>query len=123
MNRLIEAKALFDRIVALTPEERKTCLEEACSGDDQMRDFMIQLLSAYDDGLGDFLLSPPAEISLDERCDDPSEIGGYTVVRRIGEGGMGVVYEAKQERPRRTVALKVIRASSPSQKRDASLRA
>jgi eukaryotic-like serine/threonine-protein kinase len=39
----------------------------------------------------------------------PKEIGHYKIVRRIGEGGMGTVYEAEQERPRRTVALKVIR--------------
>src|SRR5271165_1201909 len=40
----------------------------------------------------------------------PAEIGHYKIVRRIGEGGMGTVYEAEQDRPRRTVALKVIRA-------------
>src|SRR5271168_4851612 len=46
----------------------------------------------------------------------PAEIGHYKIVRRIGEGGMGTVYEAEQERPRRTVALKVIRPgfASPS---------
>ena len=33
----------------------------------------------------------------------------YRVVRLIGEGGMGVVYEAEQDDPRRRVALKVIR--------------
>lgn len=44
----------------------------------------------------------------------PSAIGHYRIVRLIGEGGMGVVYEAEQEHPRRTVALKVIRgATSP----------
>jgi eukaryotic-like serine/threonine-protein kinase len=36
-------------------------------------------------------------------------IGGYQIVRKIGEGGMGVVYEAEQQTPRRRVALKVIR--------------
>ncbi len=36
-------------------------------------------------------------------------IPGYRVIRTIGEGGMGVVYEAEQEQPRRRVALKVIR--------------
>ena len=36
-------------------------------------------------------------------------VGNYEVVKTIGEGGMGVVYEAEQLQPRRKVALKVVR--------------
>lgn len=36
-------------------------------------------------------------------------IGPYRVVRLLGSGGMGAVYEAQQSKPRRSVALKVIR--------------
>ena len=39
-------------------------------------------------------------------------IGGYTLVRKLGEGGMGVVYEALQGNPRRAVALKIIRGGA-----------
>ena len=39
----------------------------------------------------------------------PDRIGSYRIIRPIGEGGMGMVYEAEQESPRRTVALKVIK--------------
>jgi serine/threonine protein kinase len=38
-----------------------------------------------------------------------SRIGRYRIIQRIAEGGMGVVYEAEQEQPRRTVAVKVIK--------------
>jgi len=39
----------------------------------------------------------------------PERIGSYRVLGIIGEGAMGVVYEAEQDRPHRHVALKVIR--------------
>jgi tetratricopeptide (TPR) repeat protein len=39
----------------------------------------------------------------------PTRIGRYHVKRLIGSGGMGAVYEAVQDQPRRTVALKVMR--------------
>jgi serine/threonine protein kinase len=44
----------------------------------------------------------------------PALIGQYRVIRKIGEGGMGVVYLAQQHKPQRTVALKVIRGAMAS---------
>ncbi|MCU0788048.1 MAG: protein kinase, partial [Verrucomicrobia bacterium] len=36
------------------------------------------------------------------------EFGGYRIIRRLGHGGMGVVYEAEEKESGRRVALKVI---------------
>jgi tetratricopeptide (TPR) repeat protein len=44
----------------------------------------------------------------------PAVIGRYRILRLIGEGGMGAVYEAEQDHPRRTVALKIIKSGMAS---------
>jgi len=39
----------------------------------------------------------------------PKKIGRYSIRRKIASGGMGTVYEATQEQPRRPVAIKVMK--------------
>jgi len=39
----------------------------------------------------------------------PATIGSYVVQRKLGEGGMGVIYEAQQQTPQRLVAIKLVR--------------
>jgi eukaryotic-like serine/threonine-protein kinase len=39
----------------------------------------------------------------------PHEIGGFRILGKLGEGGMGIVYEAEQRDPSRKVALKIVR--------------
>lgn len=39
----------------------------------------------------------------------PESVGHYSILGKLGEGSMGVVYEAEQQSPKRRVALKVVR--------------
>lgn len=52
-----------------------------------------------------------AETSLPSKTSTglPRRIGQYTIRRIIASGGMGTVYEAVQEKPRRSVAVKVMK--------------
>jgi tetratricopeptide (TPR) repeat protein len=49
----------------------------------------------------------------------PDRIGEFTIIRLLGRGGQGWVFEALQQSPRRRVALKVVRGGCVIEERDA----
>jgi WD40 repeat protein len=107
-------EALFQQAADLEPARRGAFLDEHCAGDPELRAAVEELLhfDAKARAAPDFLPSPAAGLRAalppaEEPV--PASFGPYRVIRRIGEGGMGTVYEAEQDEPRRTVALKVIR--------------
>ncbi len=116
--RLIKAESIFHELAGLTGEPLRSGLTRHCADDADLRQLVERLLANDDSGMGRFLETPVFMPSGDaDVADDspiPKTIGGYTIVRCIGEGGMGVVYEAMQANPRRTVALKVLRSALPS---------
>lgn len=122
--------ALWSRIKELAfeamdrePAERAAFLDSACAGDAGLRGEVEKLVRAHESAERGEFLDPPSIDGPASSVQRPStsdgalvgtRIGRYRVKRLIGTGGMGAVYEAVQEQPRRTVALKVMRSGLSS---------
>ncbi len=97
--------------------ERAVRLRTLC-GDDLALLREVERLLAESDSAGSFLLDPARFAATDTWSGGkqvpsrlPERIGRYAIRSVLGVGGMGVVYLAEQDNPRRTVALKVLRPS------------
>jgi serine/threonine protein kinase len=114
-------------IVALqaeNPAERHAYLDEACSGQPELRQQVEQLLRLHE-GAGTFLERPAAESANTRTFVDTAEatpqpeagnvVGPYKLIELIGDGGMGSVWMAQQSEPvKRLVAVKLIKAGMDS---------
>ncbi|MBK9386351.1 MAG: serine/threonine protein kinase [Planctomycetes bacterium] len=104
-------RELFDRALDLERGEVAAFLERECSGEADVR-AEVEALLAHDSGSMAAAIeeatasSAPGASSLPR----PGErvAGRYDVLREIGRGGMGVVFEAEQREPHRRVALKCL---------------
>ncbi len=120
--RHARASELFLAAVELAPAERDAFLFGACGDDLELRR-EVQSLLALDAGPAE-IDEPvaPSRVREAARCTQssvpmiPARIGSYEILGLLGRGGMGTVYRARQTRPERLVALKVMSDSafSPS---------
>lgn len=105
--------------------ERAQFLVDACAGDESLRRDVERWLRQdaspspilQSAGLNENVGRLAAEVldsSTDESITFPKTIGRYRIESRLAQGGMGVVYIAEQDAPRRRVALKVIRPGMAS---------
>jgi serine/threonine protein kinase/tetratricopeptide (TPR) repeat protein len=108
-------KELFQDLLELPPEQRAAELERRCGDDAGLRARVESLLAAHD-GAGDFLETPATWLGAVARERGlPVEqagdrIGPFELIDRLGEGGFGTVWRARQARPVvREVALKIVK--------------
>jgi non-specific serine/threonine protein kinase/serine/threonine-protein kinase len=111
-------ESLFHEALAKNPRDRGAFLDQACVGQPQLRAAIEALLRAHEDS-GELLNNAPlptATLEYVGKLESGSVIAGrYTLVERIGEGGMGEVWVAKQSEPvKRRVALKLIKTGMDS---------
>jgi non-specific serine/threonine protein kinase/serine/threonine-protein kinase len=97
---------LFNACLELSSEEQSSFLDDACAQDAALKERVLRLLAAYARAERETFQS----IGVAAPDAMPDFIGPYELIAQIGEGGMGVVYEAEQREPvRRRVALKVVK--------------
>ena len=114
-ERWQQVERLYHQALEREASQRAAFLTQACRGDDELRGEVESLLAQED---GASLLEKPAlEVAAKALGGDggPSllgrQIGGYQVISLLGAGGMGEVYEARDGKLGRKVAIKILPAS------------
>jgi hypothetical protein len=104
---------LFNRVRDLPPDRRAVFLRNACDGDGDLRDEVSALITAWEKS--DRFLTESAldlfarQVSIEGWTVQPGDhVGSYVIDRRVGAGGMGEVWRARDDRLDRFVAIKLL---------------
>ena len=104
-------QTLFLKTLDLRPEERLAFLEVACAGDEEMRREVESLLThdgASERYIAEALAGTARSLFESKSIKPGTTVEDYEIVKLIGAGGMGEVYQARDSRLSRNVAIKVL---------------
>jgi serine/threonine protein kinase/tetratricopeptide (TPR) repeat protein len=103
------AKEILAEALEIPLGEREVFVRERSGGDGALSDEVLALLAQYDPA-SDFLEGSPSLGEPDELADllPGTRVGPYTIVDRIGRGGMGQVFLARDQDLHRRIALKCL---------------
>src|SRR5262245_13191707 len=110
-----QVERLYHSALEREAEQRASFLATACEGDDSLRREVESLL-AHQSQAENLMEAPVMEVAAKALADDQNgsmtgqSLGSYQILSRLGAGGMGEVYQARDARLERTVALKILPA-------------
>ncbi|MEE9391263.1 MAG: serine/threonine-protein kinase [Planctomycetota bacterium] len=109
-------KEIFLEAIELPESDRADFVAKQCEGSLETLNLVTRLMRSHGeagDFLGDIRQNAPRLRDFVEMA--PEDIGGRRIIKKLGQGGFGVVYLAQQETPiRAQVAIKVIRPGMAS---------
>ncbi|MDZ7758140.1 serine/threonine-protein kinase [Rhodohalobacter sp.] len=122
MKNWKKIKQIFTEALELEEAERKRFIQEACEGNDKLREEVLSLLKAHEEtgaldrSLDEIRMSAISDAKVGYMKGE--EIGNYRIIKELGHGGMGSVFLAERADGefKQQVALKLLRDAFANEK-------